>query len=134
MRNPRITPKEMSLIKGKINSVFSRSELRRKVLESGIIESYSDPSRPKVKKWVRCNGCKKPEAKSYIEVDHVSPKVPVHTNFLDFYQSIDDYIDACWCSEENLQNLCPDCHQVKSNIENKLRRDAAKLNKLKSAA
>ncbi len=133
MRNPRITHKELSLLKGKINSVFSRSELRKKVLESGIVEHH-DPARPRVKVWVQCNECKKPEAKSYIEVDHKSPKVPVHTNFLDFYQSMDDYIDACWCSEDNLQNLCPECHEVKSQAENKLRRAAAKQKKLKLAA
>ena len=130
MRNPRITNKELSLIKGKINSVFSRSELRKKVLEAGIIKGYSDPARPRVKVWVRCNICKKAEAKSYIDVDHVSPKVPVHTNFLEFYQSIDAYIDACWCNEDNLQNLCPDCHDNKTQQEAKLRRAAAKLKKL----
>lgn len=114
------TPKERNLIKGKINSIFARSELRRQVLEAAVIPNYSDPSRPRVQKWVRCNICKHPEAASYIDIDHILPKIPVDGSFDEM--TFDEYINKVWCDVSNLQALCPDCHNVKSKNENKLRR------------
>lgn len=126
MMNDRITKKERNLIKGKINSVFSRSELRARVIEASIV-IHSDPSRPRVKKWVICNVCKKLEAKSYMEVDHVDPKIPIYSSFEDM--SLDIYIDRTWCAENNLQAICPPCHRQKGALEMKERRRIKKESK-----
>ncbi len=120
MNNPRITKKERNLIKGKINSVFSRSELRAKVIEAAILPNYKDEKRPKVKTWVVCAHCNKPEAKSYMEVDHKLPKIGLREMFDSI--SFDEYVDRVWCAEDNLQVLDPVCHHLKTAEENKLRR------------
>ncbi len=98
---------------------FSRSELRRKVIEASIVV-HSDPQRPRVKVWVRCNVCKEPEAKSYMAVDHILPLVPTDTTFADM--SLDVVADRLWCEENNLQPICPACHKIKSAIEAKERK------------
>lgn len=116
--NDRITKKERGLIKGALNRVFSRSELRNKVKNAGIIEHY-DPKRPRVTKWVRCASCKEPLAGYQADIDHIQPKIPVYASFDDM--SIDVYLDKLWCAESNLQILCFSCHKTKSRLETKER-------------
>jgi hypothetical protein len=48
MNNPRVTSKERGLLKGAIRRVFSRSDLRRKVIELSRID-HTDSTRPRVK-------------------------------------------------------------------------------------
>ena len=124
MRNPRITKKEQGLIKGSLRRVFSRSDLRRSVIEAAIIR-HSDPSRKAVKTWCLCNECRKPEAKSYMVVDHVLPIVGIEET-LDS-MSWDELINRLWCDISNLQALCEDCHKIKTKEENAARRKYKKL-------
>lgn len=120
MNNPRITVKERGLLKGAVRRVFSRSELRRKVLDKAIIKHY-DADRPRVTKWVRCNSCQKPYPKYLAVVDHVIPLVPLDKSHLEM--SMDEIVDRAWCEESNLQVLCKKpCHHMKSLAENKERR------------
>lgn len=118
--NPRITKKEHNLIKGALRRVFSRSELRRQVIEESVIQGYSDPSRPRVKTWCRCAACQQPTPKSYVVADHIMPVVPVTVSFESM--SLDEVVDRLWCERANLQPICPDCHKVKTKTENKVRR------------
>lgn len=108
------TPKDRNDIKGAIRRVFSRSELRNSIIDAAIVE-HSDPARPKVKKWCLCNVCKKPEAKSYMEVDHILPVIPVDSSFEAL--GADATIDRIWCEKNNLQAICPACHLLKTNEE-----------------
>lgn len=117
--NQRITKRERGLIKGSLRRVFSRSELRQQVVQASIIE-HTDNSRKKVKTWCRCAECKKPEAKSYIVVDHILPLIPLDKAFDDM--SLDEVVDRLWCDIKNLQPLCASCHSAKTKAENKLRR------------
>lgn len=119
MNNPRITKKERGLIKGALRRVFSRSDLRNAVITASLVE-HSDPERPRVKNWCRCNVCKKPEARSYMAVDHLSPLIPIDSSFENM--SLDVFIDRLWCDISNLQAICVDCHDKKSKIEAKERR------------
>ncbi len=120
--NKRITPRERGLLKGALRRVFSRSDLRRKIIDASVIE-HSDPTRPRVKKWCRCNVCKQPEAKSYTVVDHLEPVVSLNTTFEE--QGLDKTADRLWCDEKNLQSICEKCHDKKTAEEKKQR----KLNK-----
>lgn len=124
LKNPRITAKERGLIKGSIRRVFSRSDLRRKVIESYIDNSYSNPQRKKVKYWIKCSNCSTMEAKSNIQLDHVLPVVPVDSSFEEM--DMNDFLNRQWCEENNLKPLCKPCHTVKTKIENKERRLAKK--------
>lgn len=119
MINPRLTKKDWNLIKGAIRRVFSRSELRKKILDAAIVK-HSDVNRPKVKTWVRCNVCMLPDAKSYMVVDHIEPVIPVHGSWE--HMSSDTLIDRMWCEEFNLQSICPMCHLKKTALEHKARK------------
>lgn len=123
MKNPRITPRDRGLLKGAVRRVFSRSELRQKVVEKALIK-HEDLSRPRVKRWGKCAECKQPTPKSYLVVDHIDPVVELNRSFEDM--SFDELIDRMWCSIDNLQALCDNCHKVKTKAEQKLRRQFKK--------
>jgi 5-methylcytosine-specific restriction endonuclease McrA len=127
MSNDRVTAKERNLIKGAIRRVFSRSDLRRSVIDASVIVGHVDNSRPRVKTWCRCSGCKTPTPKSYMEVDHIDPVVPVNKNLTSM--TFDDIVNRIWCEFTNLQAICPECHTTKTKTENKLRREARKKEK-----
>ena len=119
MNNSRITPKERNLLKGAVRRVFSRSEIRKKVLDTSEI-NYKDPNRPRVTKWVTCQTCNQPTPKYLAQVDHIVPIVPTNSTLEDM--SWDTVIDRTWCEEKNLATICKPCHKIKSKEENKLRR------------
>lgn len=117
--NPRITPKDRNAIKGALRRAFSRSELHRRVLDAAEIQ-HSDPKRPKVKRWCRCNICGEPEAISYCVVDHIDPMVPIGTTFAEM--TLDTAADRLWCEENNLQCVDEKCHDKKSAVEREQRK------------
>lgn len=124
--NPRITAKERGLLKGALRRVFSRSELRRKVIDAAVIPGYHDPSRPRVTKWCKCNVCSTPCPKYLCVADHIDPVIPVHTTFEEM--GLDQTADRLWSPEENLQPICPTCHRSKSSLE-RAQRKSKKKNK-----
>ena len=126
MRNPR-TPKERNLIKGAIRRVFSRSELRKRILDLAVVKDYSDPSRKRVTRWGRCAKCGKLEPAYLLEIDHISPIIPVGETLEE--QSWDEIIDNIWCDERLLQALCDPCHNLKTKTENAERRRIKKEKK-----
>ena len=121
--NDRISKKERNLIKGAIRRVFSRSDLRRLVVDSSLI-NHVDHSRPRVKNWCECGICKQPTAKSYMQVDHIDPIVPVNSSLEKM--SWDEVVDRTWCVQNNLQAICEECHSKKTSEERKQRVQARK--------
>lgn len=60
--------------------------------------------------------------KETIYIDHIDPVIPLeHWNW-----DWNDYISRIFCSEENLQPLCKECHNEKSNIEKEIRKNLRK--------
>lgn len=121
--NNRISAKERGLLKGAVRRVFSRSDLRRRIIELTIIK-HTDASRPRVKKWSMCQSCLKPTPTYLMQVDHHEPIVPTSTTLEDM--TWDEVIDRTWCEENNLVPLCKPCHLLKTKQENKLRRELKK--------
>ena len=119
MKNPRITNKERGLLKGAIRRVFSRSEIRRKVVALTIVQHH-DLNRPRVKKWSVCPLCELFIATYQLQVDHRDPIVPTDTTLEDM--SWDTVIDRVWCVENNLMAICKPCHKEKTKLENKERK------------
>jgi 5-methylcytosine-specific restriction endonuclease McrA len=117
--NPRFTSKDRNLVKGAIRRVFSRSELRRKVIDSYEYEKTIE-SRPRVKKWIDCQKCKKPTPKYLIDLDHIVPIVPISCTLENM--SADELLYNLWCKEEYLMPLCKECHKEKTKNENSKRR------------
>lgn len=127
MKNPRISNKERGLLKGAIRRIFGRSDLRRRVVESAIVQGYTDPKRKAVKYWVKCADCGKMEAKSNVQTDHKHPVVPVNSSFAEM--SFDTVVNRTWCEENDLQILCLECHKLKTKEENAERRRLKKERK-----
>lgn len=113
-------PKERNLLKGAIRRTFSRSELRRKALDSATVKDYQDPSRKRVTRWGRCAECSKLEPLYLMEIDHKEPVVPLGSRLEDM--SWDQVIDNVWCDESKLQALCKPCHKAKTKAEGVERR------------
>lgn len=99
--------------------MFSRSELRQQALDKVTIE-HTDIKRPRVTRWGYCENCGEVTPRYKLDVDHISPKIPVHKSFDQL--SLDEYVDAAWCELTNLQCLCESCHDKKSALETKLRK------------
>lgn len=115
----RITQKERALIKGALRRIFSRSELRRSILDRAAIEGYLDVLRPRVTRWCRCESCNSPTPRYLMEVDHISPVQPPGVKLEDL--SIDELVNRIWCEVVNLQAICPPCHKRKTSLELKER-------------
>ena len=125
-QNKRITPKDRNAIKGAIRRAFARSELRNKVINDAEVK-HSDPKRPRVKRWVMCAICKKPEARSYMQADHLEPLVKIDSSLEDMTPN--ELVHGTWCEEENLQPVCVKCHKIKSLGEQQERKRLKKLKK-----
>lgn len=117
--NPRLTKKDINLIKAALRRAFSRSDLRNQVINDAVIR-HADPTRPKVKTWCKCNICGQPEAKSYCVVDHIDPFVKIGEQFED--QPLHVSVNRLWCVKDNLQCLDTGCHDKKSAEEREKRR------------
>jgi len=116
----------MGLLKGAIRRVFSRSELRKRVIAKAVVD-HRDPSRPRVTKWVRCNQCKQVTPAYLAEVDHLIPIVKIEE--IGYNIDCNTLVDRIWCSEDLLQVLDKTCHAAKTKAENAQRRLHKKRNK-----
>lgn len=125
--NPRMTKKELGLLKGAIRRVFSRSDLRREIIAKARIQDHVDPSRPRVKKWGLCKQCKEPTPEYLMQVDHVDPIIPLNSSLEEM--SIDDLVNNVWCDVNKLNPLCKPCHSKKTKEENRIRRELKKAKK-----
>lgn len=116
----------MGMIKGGVRRVFSRSELRKKILNLNKVE-HSDTSRPRVKTWYYCSICGILGAGYEFEVDHISPIVRVTETLQEV--PLLTLIDRTWCEENNLQAIDKNCHKLKTVLESKQRREYKKCQK-----
>lgn len=124
--NPRISAKERGLLKGAIRRVFSRSDLRRRVLEAHTIEHF-DAKRPRVTKWSWCTVCGEVLPRYTLDIDHEDPIIPLDTTLEQM--SWDTVIDRVFCEEKNLHPICKEDHKVKTRAENKQRPKKPKVAK-----
>lgn len=99
--------------------IFSRSDLRKSVIEKSLIK-HTDASRPRVSKWAFCTECGLIDAAYKHQVDHISPIVATTETLEDL--TWDELVNRLWCDESNLKLICIPCHKEKSKQENKERR------------
>lgn len=119
-----MTKREQGLVKGSLRRVFSRSDLRRKIVNLSVRPEHFDDTRKRVKTWCACPVCHKFIAKSYMVVDHIEPVIGINET-LDSLD-LNTVVDRLWCEENNLLAICKDCHKIKTKQENKARRLAKK--------
>jgi len=121
--NPRLTKKELNLIKGEIRRIFARSELRQEIVKASVCTPPAETQckRPRVTRWSTCSGCQKCIPTYLLEIDHINPVVPVSSSLEEL--SIETFINNLWCEVKNLAPLCNSCHDKKTRAENKIRHE-----------
>ncbi len=115
-----MTKNDKQLIKSALRRAFSRSELRRSVIDAWTVPHHSDPKRPRVKNWCRCSQCSKLDAKSYTQVDHIIPVIRTSED-MDAIPAF-ELVNRVFCAVSNLVAICKPCHYAKTKEENKARR------------
>ena len=78
-----------------------------------------NPETGRKRKVHLCSDCGELFPQNGIVADHINPIVPV-TGF----DTWDGLIERLFCEIDGYQALCKECHQKKTNIENKKREEA----------
>lgn len=122
-----------SVIRGAIRRTFARSPVIREIMMENRKEFpkfNKDGSRAKKDAvCYLCNVCKKYVSSTKISVDHIEPVISVDEGFIDW----NEFVNRLYCGKENLQVICDDCHQVKTNkerFERTLKKETAELNRI----
>ena len=110
-----MTNKDKSKLKNSLRSTvrqsFSRSEHYKAFVDSKRIEWFKG-KRKRVS--FQCNHCKENFSKSDIDIDHV---VPIGKGVYNSISDLERFISLVYCSHDNLQVLCKQCHKVKTKKE-----------------
>jgi len=111
------TYNQSSVIRGALRRAFARSPLVvEKMQESRreVPRYLKDGSRAK-KDWVQrqCEVCSSWVGSTKISIDHKNPVVSVQDGFNDW----NEFVDRLWCPKENLQRICDECHNTKTQAE-----------------
>lgn len=114
-----ITPKERGMIVGCIKRVFSRSN---KAIQARQ-KARSDKTGSRGGARYTCAVCGKSLPANGVQVDHISPVVPLYTTVQSMDISV--LLQRLWCDDKNLQVLCKECHLRKSKLERKERKKYA---------
>jgi hypothetical protein len=80
----------------------------------------------------KCDGWKRSTKYSKVAIDHIVPVIDPELGFTNFSECF----LRLWCERSNLQKLCGECHQEKSNKENfvrNLRDETALLDELEKS-
>jgi 5-methylcytosine-specific restriction endonuclease McrA len=99
--------------------------------KNAVKEEYYVPSksgRPMRRVRFTCAQCGGKYANTAVSVDHKVPIVP-ETGFPTLPDGTDDwntYIRRLYCTDDGLQVLCKECHNGKTQVENKTRREMKK--------
>lgn len=104
-------------IRGALRRVFSRSPLIRDVLfkvRREIPRYNKDGSRAKKDAvQYQCAVCKQWVGSTHVAVDHLVPVISVDDGFVDW----NEFVARLFCDASNLQVICEECHQKKTNAE-----------------
>lgn len=100
---------------------FIRSALRQKsrwwkpITECKLKSkrTYKGPNK-RQKFEYQCNTCKNWFPEKQINVDHICP-----AGSLNSAQDLPGFVERLFCEQENLQVLCSDCHNIKTQNEKK---------------
>lgn len=118
--------------KTRCNGLWTESKYQsfiRGILRGGS-RKWAPINQVKKEAWVsrgkyRCNECQqtvpltimvKGKKHNNVYVDHIQPVVNPTTGFV----SWDKFIENLFCEKENLQCLCKDCHDIKSQQERQI--------------
>lgn len=131
---------ERGRIKGAIRRAFRLSPQMKEVLKKARVElppALKKDGHPGKKNQVRytCAICKDLFSQKNVQVDHISPVVPLWKAEADM--SYDEIVRGVFCNLDNLQVICstpmkrnngnPSCHKLKTDEENFIRDELKKI-------
>jgi 5-methylcytosine-specific restriction endonuclease McrA len=102
-----------------------RADLKRFIVPVLRRATYRWPARSEALKEARkernsyeCASCFGRFKNNEVVLDHILPVVDPKTGFKDW----DDYIDRMFPVKEGFQVLCSDCHDIKTDLEDEMRK------------
>lgn len=117
-KKPKPYP-DKSIIKGALRRVFARSPMIHSVLADSV---HPTAKGPKGGKQYVCSNCKQTYAGNKVAVDHIVPVVPLDQTVQDL--DYNEMVKRIFCSKNNLQVLCENCHKDKTKKERDFRKQA----------
>lgn len=109
--------RQKGFITSVIRSGFKRWPPKYEALNKAKQGKYKNELTGRMAEHYKCNICKNNFTSKDVEVDHISPVVP-----LSGWISWDNFISSLFCTNSNLQVICKTCHKKKSLLENKERK------------
>ena len=107
-----------SFITSVLRGGYRRWPPKYECLNGAFTEKKINIKTGRVSKHFKCNECQQEFPTSGVNVDHILPIVNPSEGFI----SWDSFIEGLFCSIDNLQVLCSECHTAKSLIENNKRK------------
>jgi hypothetical protein len=110
-------------IRGANRRLFARSPFVVEKLEESRQEfpRYKKDGTLAKKPWVKrqCEVCSAWVGSTKIAIDHIDPVVPPDgfPASFDMWDRITMFLKRLWCDKSNLQRICDDCHDKKTNAE-----------------
>ena len=95
-----------------------RWPVKYECIKAAECETAVNPETKRKRKMYKCAECGELFPQKEVFADHIKPIVPV-TGF----DSWDGVIDRLFCELGGYQALCKGCHQIKTNEENKQRKE-----------
>jgi hypothetical protein len=119
-----------SAIRSALRRTFSRSPIVREVLMSGrreVPKYRKDGTRAKKDSvQYQCEVCSKWVGSQHIEVDHINSVIDNEIGF----ENWETFIERLFCSKENLQRICDDCHDKKTQAEREVAKARRAMEKM----
>ncbi len=114
--------KAVNAIKGAVRKAFTwyseeyKEAYKRATVRVLIKDKDGNPT-GRFRDFVECAQCKNHFYKKDTQIDHIEPvgkafDWPLNETFLVWFHKL-------WCSVDNLQALCKDCHSAKCKLERK---------------
>lgn len=97
-----------------------RTKARSQALAACRVPVPANYENKRLKFLHKCAACSSDFPQKEVQVDHIKPVVDPVKGFTTF----DDYIVRMFCGPEGLQILCTECHKLKTQQENKSRRES----------
>lgn len=107
-----------SFVKSALRSASQRWPPRYKVLKKAAVGKKTNIKTGRLAEHYLCNSCKKEFPLKEVNVDHITPVVP-----LSGFTTWDEVIHNMFCEEDNLQILCKHCHTIKTNAEKRIAKE-----------
>jgi len=125
VKKPRKLPSLKTFLIPQLRRVYWKWPSKKQALAKArrvVDDGFYKNGNPKTKVLFECAHCAKLFDSKNVQVDHIIPVIDPINGFTTW----DDYIDRLFCSVDNLQVLCTEDHDAKTELEQIVRNDNKK--------